>query len=241
MFNEKRTFGIEIELVHSNSRAMAAALKAAGIPTEVEGYNHQTRNHWKIVMDSSIRGGGYELVSPILRGEAGLETVRIVAEVLKAQGAQVNQSCGFHVHHDAADLKDNHFENLFRLYRRSETVIDRMMPKSRRANNNRFCGSLRDLPTIPGSRYYKVNFAAYHVHGTVEFRQHSGTIEAEKMIQWIRISQAIIERSKRRVTEGPDLNYYDFFQAIGLIHNTTETEQSTRQYIENRMAALAAS
>ncbi len=242
MKNNKRTFGIEIELVHGNKYAMRDALQRAGIDCEVEGYNHTTRPHWKIVTDSSIRGGGYELVSPILKGEEGLDEVRRVCEVLNAQGATVNRSCGLHVHHGAGDLKEKHLRNLLNLYRRSEGVIDTMMPVSRRASNNTYCETLRHLREgeRPWGRYYKLNLESLHVHGTVEFRQHSGTVDAEKITNWVKITQMMVERSKRQVKDGANMHRYDFFQAIGLIHNTTEYEDNIREYIEGRVAALSA-
>ncbi|KZO92111.1 hypothetical protein CALVIDRAFT_557792 [Calocera viscosa TUFC12733] len=36
----------------------------------------------------------------------------------------------------------------------------------------------------PYSRYYKVNFTAMGVHGTVEFRQHEGTVELPDIFGW---------------------------------------------------------
>ena len=241
MKNNKRTFGIEIELVHGNKYAMRDALQRAGIDCEVEGYNHTTRPHWKIVTDSSIRGGGYEVVSPILKGEEGLDEVRRVCEVLNEQGATVNRSCGLHVHHGAEDLKARHLQNLLNLYRRSEGVIDSMMPVSRRENNNTYCRSLQHLNEgeHPGGRYYKLNLESLHVHGTVEFRQHSGTTEAEKIINWVNITQMMVERSKRKVGNSANLHKYDFMQAIGLIHNTTEYEDRIREYMNMRVEVLS--
>ena len=241
MKNNKRTFGIEIELEHNDSYAMKLALRTAGIACEVEGYNHHNRPHWKITIDVSVRNG-YELVSPILKGEEGLEEIRRVCEVLNTQGATINHTCGLHVHHDASDLKDRNLRNLLNLYRRAEDVIDSMMPKSRRANNNRFCKAMWtvDEGNYPHSRYFKLNLQSLHVHGTVEFRQHSGTIDADKIINWVEITQLMVERSKRQIKSGAKMHKYDFLQAIGLIHNTTEREAGIREYIESRMAALAA-
>jgi len=36
-----------------------------------------------------------------------------------------------------------------------------------------------------GGRYNKVNLTAFLRHGTIEFRQHSGTMNVEKVINWI--------------------------------------------------------
>ena len=67
-----RRFGIEIEAYNCEKGVLARELREAGIAVAVEGYNHNTRDHWKLVTDSSLRGNDtFELVSPILEGEAG--------------------------------------------------------------------------------------------------------------------------------------------------------------------------
>lgn len=234
--NEKRTFGIEIEMLHNDKRSMEYALRAAGIECHAESYNHVTKKHWKIVYDGSIRGEGYELVSPILKGQEGIHEVETVCRVLNEQGAKVNKSCGLHVHHDAKDFNQRKFSNLFRLYRRSESLIDSMMPASRRGNNNRFCRSLSLLSDVNmNDRYFKVNFRAYHVHGTIEFRQHSGTVDAEKVVNWILITQRMMDRSNRKVEYGKDLSSYDFLQTLGLIHEPDGEKERITGYIKSRI------
>ena len=62
-------FGIEIEAYNCNMERLARELREAGIHVAVEGYNHATRDHWKLVTDSSLQGNNtFELVSPILVG-----------------------------------------------------------------------------------------------------------------------------------------------------------------------------
>ena len=69
-----RKFGIEIEAYNCTREKLASELRSAGIDVAVEGYNHTTRNHWKLVTDSSLTGNNtFELVSPVLEGEAGLK------------------------------------------------------------------------------------------------------------------------------------------------------------------------
>lgn len=195
-----RTYGIEIEAYNIDRHILAQAMNEAGIETVVEGYNHVTRNHWKIVTDASLQGNKtFEIVSPILRGENGLDQIRTVCRVLNEKNAKVNRSCGLHVHHDAHDFKARNFENLFILYRRAEKTIDSFMPISRRGNNNRFCRSIKDhdgTRRLFADRYYKLNLSSFHRHGTVEFRQHSGTVEAEKIINWVILTQKMVEHSR---------------------------------------------
>src|SRR5690606_38760739 len=85
MTMSNRKFGVEIEFIFSgNIHDVAAKLNEYGVTTVVEGYNHQTRAHWKIVHDASC---GWELVSPPMAGEAGLEEIRKACKALVDSGA----------------------------------------------------------------------------------------------------------------------------------------------------------
>ena len=66
-----RHFGIEIETAGITKERAAKVLRLVGLQVAIEGYNHTTRNHWKIVSDASVQGG-FEVVSPVLHGEDGL-------------------------------------------------------------------------------------------------------------------------------------------------------------------------
>ena len=84
-------FGIEIEAYNCNMERLARELREAGIHVAVEGYNHTTRDHWKLVTDSSLQGNNtFELVSPILVGENGLKELETVCWVLDICNAKVN-------------------------------------------------------------------------------------------------------------------------------------------------------
>lgn len=97
----------------------------------VEGYNHTTRPHWKLVTDSSLNGNDtFELVSPILVGEAGLRELEKVCWVLDLCDVKVNESCGLHVHIDAAGFSMETWRNLSLSYKHLEPVIDKFMPAS---------------------------------------------------------------------------------------------------------------
>lgn len=206
-----RKFGVELELVGITREQAATALTGVGITVREEGYNHETRGHWKIVSDASVRGG-FELVSPVLRGEAGLEEARKAATALDDMGATANRSCGYHVHLDAAGLTASDIRAIVTRYADHESEIDAFMPPSRRGNENTYCGSIRplamserfqragtirDLVNAQGGRYFKVNLQSYYTHGTIEFRQHSGTINAAKVTNWILFLQQFTETCRR--------------------------------------------
>lgn len=207
--NSSRSFGIEIECFGITQVQAETAINAAGVSCHRENYGHSTPTTWKIVTDASV-GDGFEVVSPILSGNAGLAQVELVADALTAAGAKIDRRCGFHVHVNARDLSGSDIVNCVRRYAANETIIDAFMPESRR--NNQFCQpmasvarlvtsaradvSCEAIADMVGSRFYKMNVSAFLRHGTVEFRQHSGTVNGKKMINWIIFCVTFVEASK---------------------------------------------
>lgn len=211
-----RKFGIELEIVSINRQTALRALRAVGINVQDESYNHSTRSHWKLVSDASVRGG-FEVVSPILRGEQGIEEAMTVAAALDDAGATVNRSCGFHVHFDAGDLSVGDIKTIVKRYAAHEAEIDAVMPSSRRGSANTFCApvarflsprfeaaaTIQDMIRAQGDRYFKVNLQSFQRHGTIEFRQHSGTVNANKIANWVRFLGEFIDKCKRLSTPAP--------------------------------------
>lgn len=212
------TYGIEIECILPRGvtrRDMAGFIREAGVDCQDELYGHARRDFWKIVTDGSLGdyANGCELVSPVLRGEAGFDQLRKVCAVLTAKGAKVNRRCGFHVHVGVGSESIGFFKNLVQLYASAEDAIDSLVAPSRRQSSNPYCGSLKnrvraaslssaatvgDVALAIGQdntpsqvrshkRYCKLNLQSFWQHGTVEFRQHQGTVEAVKAENWVRL------------------------------------------------------
>lgn len=221
-----RNFGVEIEACNCTRERLARELTAAGINVQVEGYNHTDHtDHWKLVTDSSLSGNNtFELVSPILHGEQGLEELEKVCWVLDLCNAKVNDTCGLHVHMDAAEFDLTTWKNLILTYKRLEGVIDNFMPRSRR--NNHYCKALsaitetsiksaRSISDLRAAffhnRYHKVNLEAYARHRTVEFRQHGGSTNFTKMSAWIHfLAKMIIFAKQGQVHTGTTLQNIPF-------------------------------
>lgn len=144
-----RTFGVEIETFAVPPNEIVLALSRVGIVAQIESYNHDTRRHWKLVSDGSIRGEGVthpiEVVSPILQGDEGMRQVELVLNTLKSIGCKVNKTCGLHVHVGASDIEIKQFRNIAKNYLIWEDFFDAIMPKSRRLNNNNYVLSNRFL------------------------------------------------------------------------------------------------
>lgn len=103
------------------------------------------------------------------------------------------------------------------LYARLEPVLDEVMPLSRRYSLNEYCKSFRrlsvckltlkemrlpqDLAYITDkagelliNHYMKLSLEAMTRHGTLEYRQHSGTLLASKIIPWVKLTGLIHEK-----------------------------------------------
>lgn len=211
------TFGVEIEFIlpDTTQEYVAEALDNAGVACFAAGYNHQTSTSWKVVRDGSVNSG-HELVSPVLT-ENRFSEIDAACAVLSRLGASVNRSCGLHVHVGARGLTVNAHKRLAALYAESEDVIDQLIPPSRRGSNNSYCASTknvnvralaaaRDVTAIAhavsnNDRRSKLNFTAFWRHGTVEFRQHSSTIDATKIKNWVLFCLKMVETAVREEGE----------------------------------------
>ena len=234
------TFGVEIECYNVLRSDLINQVRQRSIAIESEGYNHNdNERYYKIVSDGSICGAnGQEVVSPILKGENGMNSLKMVCDSLAAVGAKVNRSTGLHIHFDASSISDEHFINIFSNYKTIESVIDSFMPVSRRENNNGYCRSLEDVYyslcrtkadviNLNGTRYRKVNAESYLRHKTIEFRQHSGTIEYTKISNWILFLRELINYSEKHV-----------IQNCRRIEDLPFLTDQQKEYFINRRAAL---
>lgn len=211
------TFGVELEVFLPRNRtraALAEHLVAGGVACSTESYNHQLRRHWKIVDDGSLNdyARGCELVSPVFTANAAdFEACRRAVRLIDEFGCTVRRACGFHVHVGTRNLNVpvGFYKQLIRTYAKYEPILDGLVAPSRRANNQAFAvgviwhpdiDAARDLDGVrsayhrhrPGNtygeaRYRKLNLEAYLRHGTVEFRQHQGTTNPQKVENWVRL------------------------------------------------------
>jgi len=228
--------------------AVAHAISQAGVPCQFESYNHTTRqSQWKVTTDGSLGyNTGCEIVSPVLRGEDGFRQLRKVCDILTSLRCTVNRQCGFHVHVGAGSETIEFFKNLIKLYASAETAIDQLVAPSRRASANGFCTSLASrvrpaqldaaqtvdavalaIGQTPGrssvrdhTRYCKLNLKSFWQHGTVEFRQHQGTVESMKAENWVRLCLRMVLTA--RAGEKTVSSVEDLLTAL----DATETEKS---------------
>lgn len=211
----KITFGVEIECYNFMRQSLISKGSENGLNIVSREYTHAHTNYFKIVSDASIQGeNSNEVVSPVLKGKKGLSDLETLCNSLEEIGARVNKSCGLHVHIGAANMSDDHYIRLVRNYQKLEMAIDSFMADSRRADNSQWCRSLlghnfstcrtkADVARVLNyDRYHKVNAESYSRHRTIEFRQHQGTTNYEKISNWIKFLAKLVDYSYKNELPG---------------------------------------
>ena len=145
-----------------------------------------------------------------MQGAKGKSTLKCAVDTLNRAGASVNRSCGLHVHIGVAKLTQQQYANVFNNYFYLESLIDQFMAPSRRRDTNCYCRSLSDHSaltrcesvsavqyTLDNDRYHKINPMSYNRHKTIEFRQHQGTTDYKKILNWVMFCGKLVEWSKK--------------------------------------------
>ena len=255
-----RTFGFEAEFFGITPTVATQALAQVGIIAPYVGYTHDGIDGWKIVTDQSVnRSGtglsrGLELVSPVLRGEDGIELALKAVNALQAAGGRTDKTCGLHVHLGMDGLNGSQVIKVLDLYTANQTEINSLIAKSRW--NNIFCQpmdqytrSSRVVRNFENSldaastrqagsdlthydRYHAVNLAAYAKYGTVEFRQHQGTLNGEKLTSWVKFLMSLTEKAVT-LTDATE----NFGSLDGLLNNLP-LHSETRSFLTARAERL---
>lgn len=189
----RRKFGVEIECnLSGGTDGVAARRLRELLPTS-----------WRVKGDGSLNGNtGIEVVGPPLTGEDGLAQLRTVCDALATVGATVDRRCGLHVHHDVRDIGREGLVHFTRSWAANQNLLDWLVSPSRRsAAAPYYCRSwtedqlrsLRPDRLTIGERYKTVNLHSFSKFGTVEIRQHQGSLSFRKIEAWIKIAQAMLD------------------------------------------------
>jgi hypothetical protein len=93
-------------------------------------------------------------------------------------------------------------------WERQQNIINGMFPRSR--TNNRYCKPLNatkienanTISELNHGKFYAINLDTWR-NGTIEFRQHSGTIEADKIWRWMQFLDNFVNWTiEARVEQG---------------------------------------
>ena len=192
--------------------ALATAIKSKARTISINENRQYGEGQWSIVGDGSLYDGptgfkGVEIVSPILdtNKPEDIRSVRKLCEALQTIGCVVDSHCGLHVHVDTADLSVDNIKRIFGRYSQFEDLIDLFMPANRRGQIyyaksgkglNQMVQSAETKQALGrvlgGERYWRVNLDAMQRHGTIEFRQHSASINADTILNWVSFLEQFI-------------------------------------------------
>lgn len=274
-------FGIELELSTSSdtSHKDVADLIEAKASVTVKDMTDNSlaaadsrTDIWRLVGDTSIACSSsspncntFEIVSPILRGGAGIgEVDRVMRALGKIPSIKINKSMGFHVHVNVKGLTLANLKNVCQNFVKYEKTMDMFMPESRReskfchSNRSAFggpettnkyihemiasCTSKEDLGNLmsPG-KYYRFNMQPL-VSGrqpTIEFRQHSGTSDGEKVKSWIRFCVAFVHNSARFRAPSCLASTTDGDKIFDMLFMHVVKDRSIRDFYRKRSRDLA--
>ena len=161
-------------------------------------------------------GTEVEIHGPILSGQAGLDELHAVLTLLKKHGFYVTTSDGMHVHHGAEEFVDNAdlIERLVESWVANQENIDHLVVDYRRGDywacpawgeeKMRFfkddiavkkAQAQRGEPNYYGFQYGRgsLNVDSLAYHGTIEIRQHEGTMNPDEAVAWVLFGQRFVE------------------------------------------------
>ena len=155
------------------------------------------------------------------------DAVRKFCKCLKGR-AYVNWSCGTHFHFDMRHLRQDDVVLYGNRLAQAVPVLRLLLPKDRR--DNKYCKkTINTINTecVMPHKYAFINLAAYNKHKTMEIRGHSGTIDAEKILNWIKLCEQIM------LTELPEPPQV---LTIDQLINTYKLDSDSASYVRSRYA-----
>lgn len=86
--------------------------------------------------------------------------------------------------------------------------------------------TLDPVTSFPSARHHKINLCSYNKYGTVEFRQHHGTLNYKEIESWIVFTQQIINRAKSTTIHEGIATLEGLIRTLGL------SEQQLRLWLD---------
>lgn len=244
-----RTFGVEIEF-HT-----AIRLNVANAVEAVVGYHiHMVEYHgrecktcgaavsgyaqWKLETDSSATRGmhnagsgpynqGGELVSPVLKGAAGLLELKKVMQALASVGAKVDKKHGMHTHLGVADITGDNRARLFNNYKEAQNTLFKLVARSRQSNGycmrvsnqklDQWAWNSSNGHPLSGNHSDAMNVDNIGRIGTIEMRMHQGTLSGKKATEWVKLLIAFFDASNEGIVIDQDNPLVETLLANGKI------------------------
>jgi len=216
---------------------------------------------WGNVSDGSIGtdgdGMGVEMVSTPANGDFLMDNINLLTMWRDTYEAWINHTCGFHVHFNSIDKSARDVAHIAIVYQKYQKILKAMMPNSRQSSNwcrdsemninalrnvdsetdliDEYYESMGNEPSTDkynDARYCGINIHSRYYHGTIEFRLHSGTINKEKIVNWISILNCIILKGEE-ISKFSDENFESW---VKLRPNLDIFGQTLKSYMCKRIS-----
>lgn len=259
-----RTFGVEIEFHTALRGAVATAVeRVVGYHIHMTGYHGNTcvtcgnrvsgYQQWKLETDSSATyrmrnvgqypyNQGGELVSPVLKGQQGLDEVKAVMAALRSVGAKVDQRHGMHIHLGVGDINWTQRITLFKNYKAVQPLLFSLVARSRL--HSHYCQPVNNIRIEEwirfalhghvgsGSHTDAMNITNIVRIGTIEMRMHQGTLNGKKATEWIKLLIAYFDASR----DGCDLE--DTETVLSVLKDRGYLTSASYNWLVNRRQTL---
>ena len=186
--------------------------------------------NFKKVYDASLSAGGEEFVSKPSNGDRLFNMIDKICKKLNEKKYIIDKSCGLHVHIETPKELEL-IKKLYIFYAKYEDFFFKMLPSSRqksdycekiRETDDFSIKDVKDITSLhqfkrkyyetnfygskTGSKYYKkrycwTNFHSLFYRGTLEIRAHSGTMDSDKIKNWITIHLSVRDFIKDKSVE----------------------------------------
>lgn len=194
--------GIEVELEGEN------------LPTNIPKLSSQSKKHWTVTNDGSLRGDAYEyvLAAPVVRKEVD-EALDQLYRKLDSATLLDSGRAGVHVHINVREMTMTQMFTFALLYLVFEKVLVKFCGESR--EGNLFCLRISDAEYLSMAltnaiktsrfdrlssddlRYASINFTALRKYGSLEFRAMRSPVSKEVIKQWVDILLSLKDAALR--------------------------------------------
>ncbi len=202
-----RAFGVEIECYAPDGNHDSWTNN--GVDYTIDLLKDAGYSDWASLttIDESLENGyGVEVKSPPLSGTNGYKYVKLMMNFLSKRNFWVDESCGFHVHVDAPEFVGNSrlIKKAVKAWMRNQELINNMVAQNRTQNSHCEPWSQDDLMDLErclddyngdteSTHRGTINVGSLSYHGSIEIRQHEGTLNPEEAVSWIKFCQAFVD------------------------------------------------
>jgi hypothetical protein len=271
-FDCTRRWGVELELNDMGGRPKGQMPKGTyyianlvrKITDEqvlVHKWGHDHHNQaWVLKPDGSC---GFEVCSPVSKGEHGIRRLTKVIDGIMGSEAQADNRCSVHIHVELSDLDIDQIASVVAWWVKCEAVFLDSVPPRRK--KNRFCqflgisnlfehdvdySSYNLIKKIGNCKYYTLN--SFHLSEgkrcTMEFRilEERGVWDAEMTANWIRlvvhfVNCAAAKGMPSKYRRGDVwsgllwLDPHDVFEFLGFRKSLSPTMEGVRDWFLDRL------